>query len=315
MCWQAFFSIWTLLLASSASHEAVLPPPPEFDHFGDLNKTVRDLKQVLGHRKLPDGTEEAKLSPADIASCFFNSDLAALKLAQGGMTITAAIHTCGFGDIGEKIEACTANLAGTIATFAAAGSFITQAVLNCDADYSHWQNNCATASLNLISGLSGIAANAAGIANACPESAAELRGETIFSPISVNDDTGVTNCVLTANQAAGFLGRAGILINTAATSSCVRDGHYSPAACSSVLTSALAAFASAGAMISGAISKCSKGVQWDAACSARIQGLTGSLLKVANFASSMASKKCEGESGLDKATPSFPLPHVPPLFA
>lgn len=265
-----------------------LPEPPEVQE-------MRHIAEELRQRALTDN--QAGITPKRqqaIASCFFSSDLAMWKFSAAGMRINDAVATCGFGDVETKQRACTANIGGMLAAFAAAASFITQAVSSCpEESVSDWQLKCSTPILNLVSGLGGIASAAGGMSQSCTKDVPN--GATLYNPVSVSHATGVAECVINANQAAMFLGRAGVLVAQLSAVGGDCDMTTSTAAvCSQTITTLLTSFSLAGAHLAASVSKCSESVPFNlaAACAANIETLVASLLKVANFASGMAADRC-----------------------
>lgn len=262
-----------------------LPEPPEVQE-------IRHLAEELRQRALTDNQGITRQRQQAIASCFFSSDLAIAKLSAAGMRLSDAVATCGFGEVENKMRACTANIGGMLGSFAAAGSFITQAVSSCPGEsVSTWQLKCSTPILNLVSGLGGIASAAAGMSQSCVKDVPN--GATLFNPVSVSKGSGIAECVINSNEAIMFLGRAGVQVAQATNGDC--DMQTSSAAvCSQTITALLTSFALAGAHLSATVAKCAETVPLNfmPACAANIQTLVGSILKVANFASGMAADRC-----------------------
>ena len=105
----------------------------------------------------------------------------------------------------------------------------------------------------------------------------------------------MANCILNADQAAFFAGRAGLDVNALANGDC--SGQNSKAGCAASVTSALISFASMASFLAGAVSKCTMYQIYTPACSANIAGLIADLNKVATFASNMANNKCKAPKG------------------
>jgi len=280
------------------SLEANLPDIFEARTLRDMNRSLKETKALLGYKKHADGTETVSITPLNAANCYFNVAGAMGKLAQGGLSLNAAVATCGWGDIDKYSEACTANIAGFVAAYVAAGNLLASAVATCDPNYQSWKAGCSSAILTLISSLSGITATTAGMINSCP-SAISQHGATVFSPISVSEETALAACIVNANDAALALGTAGLKI-TAADMVC----DTSDAACAGDVTSALGAFAAGGLSLTGAIAKCDHGSNPLEGCAAFAQGLFANVMGVAHFASVMAGKACEGDNS-----------HLKPLYA
>jgi len=277
---------------SNVTHvEAKLPPLRSMSSWLDTAKKIADIKEKVNNEftTVIDGHvvhHVGKGRKAEIAQCVFSALLAGHQLASAGMAITAGVQTCGFGGVERKIEACTANIGGAMATIAGAASFLSELAITCPSG-DNWRAGCANPILTLLSGLGGLAAHAAGASQSC---ANIENGATIFNPVSVNDETGLTNCILNANQGAFFVGRAGIQVDALANGAC--DRFTKDAACSAAVTGTLTSFSAAASFLAGAVSKCTKFLIFTPACTANIAGLVADLLKVANFASSMASDAC-----------------------
>eukprot|EP00930_Biecheleria_cincta_P097039 TRINITY_DN88784_c0_g1_i1.p1 TRINITY_DN88784_c0_g1~~TRINITY_DN88784_c0_g1_i1.p1 ORF type:complete len:320 (+),score=55.23 TRINITY_DN88784_c0_g1_i1:150-1109(+) len=263
-----------------------LPEPPEVQEMRHIAEDLRQRALADSQVGITSQRQQA------IASCFFSSDLTLAKLSAAGMRINDAVATCGFGEVENKMRACTANTAGMLAAFAAAGSFITQAVSSCpETSVSTWQLKCSTPILNLVSGLAGIASAAGGMSQACTKDVPNKA--TLFNPISVSKAAGIAECVVNSNQAIMFLGRAGVQVAQATNGDC--DMQTSSAAvCSQTITALLTSFALGGSSLAATVAKCSETVplNFAPACAANIQALVGAILKVANFASAMAADRC-----------------------
>ncbi|CAE7939150.1 unnamed protein product [Symbiodinium sp. KB8] len=156
---------------------------------------------------------------ADIAMCVFSSLLATHQLASAGMSINGAVATCGWGGMEEKTEACVANIGNTLATLSGTAAFLTELALNCPTDSVDWRAGCAAPIATLLSGLGGLVGHSSGVSQACDAEKIE-NGATIFNPVNVNDETGMANCILNADQAAFFAGRAGLNVNALANGDC-----------------------------------------------------------------------------------------------
>eukprot|EP00913_Durusdinium_trenchii_P024092 g22627.t1 len=287
---------------SNVTHvEAKLPPLRSMSSWLDTAKKIADIKEKVNNEftTVIDGHvvhHVGKGRKAEIAQCVFSALLAGHQLASAGMAITAGVQTCGFGGVERKIEACTANIGGAMATIAGAASFLSELAITCPSG-DNWRAGCANPILTLLSGLGGLAAHAAGASQSC---ANIENGATIFNPVSVNDETGLTNCILNANQGAFFVGRAGIQVDALANGACDRFtkdaetwmAERAFSACSAAVTGTLTSFSAAASFLAGAVSKCTKFLIFTPACTANIAGLVADLLKVANFASSMVSDAC-----------------------
>jgi len=275
---------------------AKLPAPVRLTSLLDTAKKIREIKKKLDDEftTVVDGKIVVHhIGPgrqAEIAQCVFSSLLAAEQLASAGMAITAAVSTCGFGGIPAKAEACAANIGGALATISGSASFMAELAMVCPSG-DNWRAGCANPILTLISGLSGLAAHASGAGQACSNIP---NGATIFNPVNVDDETGMTNCILNANQGAFFLGRAGIQVDSLANGACGRD--VPAASCAATVAGCLTSFASSASFLGGAVSKCTKARLFSPACAANIAGLTGDLLKIANFASALAGDTCKRPS-------------------
>lgn len=286
--------------SNSSEHvEAVLPAPPRLASLAETAKEIERIKQkihgdyvtYINGRKVVVMGDSRK---ADIAMCVFSSLLATHQLASAGMSINGAVATCGWGGMEEKTEACVANIGNTLATLSGTAAFLTELALNCPTDNVNWRAGCAAPIATLLSGLGGLVGHSAGVSQACDAEKIE-NGATIFNPVSVDDESGMANCILNADQAAFFAGRAGLNVNALANGDC--SGQNSKAGCSASVTGALTSFASMASFLAGAVSKCTMYKIYSPACAANIAGLVADLNKVANFASDMANNKCKAPKG------------------
>mmetsp|Transcript_52834 Transcript_52834/g.115264 ORF Transcript_52834/g.115264 Transcript_52834/m.115264 type:complete len:347 (+) Transcript_52834:48-1088(+) len=272
--------------------EAVLPAPPRLASWYETAKKIKDIKQKIDDEfvTVVDGKyvvhHRGRGRQAEIAQCVFSSLLAAEQLASAGMAVTAAVATCGFGGVTSKVEACTANIGAAVACLSGAASFMAELAIICPSG-DNWRASCANPILTLVSGLGGLAAHSAGASQSCGNIP---NGATIFNPVSVDDETGLANCIINANQGAAFLGRAGIQVDALANGAC--DHFTSDASCTASVTGTLISFASAASFLGGAVSKCTAKILFTPACAANVAGLAADLLKVANFASALAGTAC-----------------------
>ncbi|CAE7491572.1 unnamed protein product [Symbiodinium sp. CCMP2456] len=211
--------------SNSSEHlEAVLPAPPRLASLAETAKEIEKIKQkihgdyvtYINGRKVVVMGDSRK---ADIAMCVFSSLLATHQLASAGMSINGAVATCGWGGMKEKTEACVANIGNTLATLSGTAAFLTELALNCPTDNVDWRAGCAAPIATLISGLGGLVGHSSGVSQACDAEKID-NGATIFNPVNVNDETGMANCILNADQAAFFAGRAGLNVNALANGDC-----------------------------------------------------------------------------------------------
>ncbi|CAJ1395810.1 unnamed protein product [Effrenium voratum] len=224
---------------------AKLPAPAHLQNLKETADKIAGIQEKLRGEYLKNkgihNVHHSDARQAEIAQCVFSALLASHQLASGAMSITAGVSTCGYGGVPAKIEACTANIGATLATLAGAAAFLTEVSIQCPHTLDHRDADCASSIETLISGLGGVAAHAAGAAQSCGNIP---NGATIFNPVSVNDETGMANCILNTNQAAFFAARAGIQTDGLANGACGRD--KSAADCSMSVTGALTSFASLG---------------------------------------------------------------------
>ncbi|CAE7304973.1 unnamed protein product [Symbiodinium natans] len=260
--------------------EAKLPAPPRLASLAETAKEIAKIKQKLHGEYVTyingrEVTVTGDSRKADIAMCVFSSLLATHQLASAGMSINAAVATCGWDGNGTKVEACAANIGTTLATLSGTACFLTELALNCPSENVDWRAGCAKPIETLLSGLGGLVGHSSGISQACDEIE---NGATIFNPVNVNDETGLANCILNADQAAFFAGRAGLNVNALANGDC--SDSNSAAGCSASVTGALTSFASMASFLAGAVSKCTKYKLYSPACAANIAGC---LLKCVAF--------------------------------
>ncbi|CAJ1335028.1 unnamed protein product [Effrenium voratum] len=180
---------------------AKLPAPAHLQNLKETADKIAGIQEKLRGEYLKNkgihNVHHSDARQAEIAQCVFSALLASHQLASGAMSITAGVSTCGYGGVPAKIEACTANIGATLATLAGAAAFLTEVSIQCPHTLDHRDADCASSIETLISGLGGVAAHAAGAAQSCGNIP---NGATIFNPVSVNDETGMANCILNTNQ-------------------------------------------------------------------------------------------------------------------
>eukprot|EP00931_Biecheleriopsis_adriatica_P118903 TRINITY_DN94207_c0_g1_i1.p1 TRINITY_DN94207_c0_g1~~TRINITY_DN94207_c0_g1_i1.p1 ORF type:complete len:427 (+),score=95.73 TRINITY_DN94207_c0_g1_i1:55-1281(+) len=269
---------------------AVLPTDEVIKELtADVNENKKHLQhmaRLLGQGNLHVLSEQRQ---ANIASCVFDALLASDKIANAGVAINAAVHTC---PNPNKTNACVANVGMSIASFAASASFLAQMAFVCPEKPEPY-SMCVSPIMNLIQGFGQITLAAGGLQQSCGHDFAhDGIGATVYSPVSVTQGSKVAVCVILVNQAVFFLGRAGLQIDAAVKACDAKMIKKKGALCSAQVTSVIMAFTGAAATLSGSAAKCAKEANFGAACSANINNIIGGLASIANFASAMANENC-----------------------